>query len=39
VSPPLAARKLAMLDQLSRNCLAVHIIVGGSDADQEKDGA
>jgi alkanesulfonate monooxygenase len=38
VAPPLAARKLATLDQLSRGRLAVHIISGGSDADQQKDG-
>ena len=38
VAPPLAARKLATLDQLSNGRLAVHIISGGSDADQAKDG-
>src|SRR5213595_2691194 len=38
VAPPLAARKLATLDQLSGGRLAVHIISGGSDADQNKDG-
>ncbi|MBV9201844.1 MAG: LLM class flavin-dependent oxidoreductase, partial [Alphaproteobacteria bacterium] len=38
VAPPVAARKLATLDQLSAGRLAVHIIVGGSDADQAKDG-
>ena len=38
VSPTLAARKLATLDQLSGGRLAVHIIAGGSDADQAKDG-
>jgi len=38
VAPPLAARKLATLDQLSHGRLAVHIITGGSDADQAKDG-
>src|SRR5207248_422701 len=38
VAPPLAARKLATLDQLSQGRLAVHIISGGSDADQAKDG-
>ena len=38
VAPPLAARKLATLDQLSHGRLAVHIISGGSDADQAKDG-
>src|SRR5690606_8608450 len=36
--PPLAARKLATLDQLSNGRLAVHLIAGGSDADQAKDG-
>jgi alkanesulfonate monooxygenase len=38
VAPPLAARKLATLDQLSGGRLAVHIIAGGSDTDQAKDG-
>jgi alkanesulfonate monooxygenase len=38
VAPPLAARKLATLDQLSGGRLAVHIIAGGTDADQAKDG-
>jgi alkanesulfonate monooxygenase len=38
VAPPLAARKLATLDQLSAGRLAAHIIAGGSDADQAKDG-
>jgi alkanesulfonate monooxygenase len=38
VAPPLAARKLATLDQLCAGRLAVHIIAGGSDADQAKDG-
>src|SRR5215813_11038922 len=38
VAPPVAARKLATLDQLSGGRLAVHIISGGSDADQAKDG-
>jgi alkanesulfonate monooxygenase len=38
VAPPVAARKLATLDQLSSGRLAVHIIAGGSDADQAKDG-
>lgn len=38
VAPPLAARKLATLDQLTGGRLAVHIISGGSDADQAKDG-
>jgi alkanesulfonate monooxygenase len=38
VAPTLAARKLATLDHLSGGRLAVHIIAGGSDADQAKDG-
>jgi alkanesulfonate monooxygenase len=38
VAPPVAARKLATLDQLSDGRLAVHIIAGASDADQAKDG-
>jgi alkanesulfonate monooxygenase len=38
VAPPVAARKLATLDQLSSGRLAAHIIAGGNDADQAKDG-
>ena len=38
VAPTLAARKLATLDQLSRGRTAVHIIAGGSDDDQARDG-
>jgi len=38
VAPTLAARKLATLDQLASGRLAVHIISGGSDADQARDG-
>ena len=38
VAPTLAARKLATLDQLSNGRLAVHIISGGSDVDQARDG-
>jgi alkanesulfonate monooxygenase len=38
VAPPVAARKLATLDQLCDGRLAVHVIAGGSDADQAKDG-
>jgi alkanesulfonate monooxygenase len=38
VAPTVAARKLATLDQLSAGRLAVHIIAGGSNADQNKDG-
>src|ERR1700674_769170 len=32
ISPPLAARQVAALDQLSDGRLAVHMIAGGSDA-------
>jgi alkanesulfonate monooxygenase len=38
VAPAVAARKLATLDQLSDGRLAIHMIAGGSDADQAKDG-
>lgn len=38
IAPTLAARKLATLDQLSGGRLACHLISGGSDADQAKDG-
>lgn len=38
VSPTLAARKLATLDQLTGGRLAVHIISGGNDAEQRRDG-
>ena len=38
ISPTLAARKLATLDQLSNGRLAVHLIAGGNDVDQAKDG-
>ena len=38
VAPTVAARKMATLDQLSNGRLAVHIISGGSDVDQAKDG-
>jgi alkanesulfonate monooxygenase len=38
VAPTLAARKLATLDQFSGGRLAVHVISGGSDADQRRDG-
>ena len=38
VAPTVAARKLATLDQLCDGRLAVHIISGGSDVDQAKDG-
>src|SRR5260370_41439884 len=38
VAPPVAARKLATLDQLSNGRLALHMIAGGRDADPAKDG-
>jgi len=38
VAPTLAARKLATLDHFSAGRLAVHIISGGDDDDQRKDG-
>jgi alkanesulfonate monooxygenase len=38
VAPTLAARKLATLDQISDGRLAVHIISGGDDAEQRRDG-
>lgn len=38
VAPTVAARKLATLDQFCRGRLAVHLIAGGSDVDQAKDG-
>src|SRR4051794_38705444 len=38
VAPTVAARKLATLDQFSGGRLAVHVISGGSDADQRRDG-
>jgi alkanesulfonate monooxygenase len=38
VAPTVAARKLASVDQFSGGRLAVHVISGGSDADQRKDG-
>jgi alkanesulfonate monooxygenase len=38
VAPTLAARQLATLDQFADGRLAVHIITGGSDADQQRDG-
>jgi alkanesulfonate monooxygenase len=38
VAPTVAARKLATLDQLTRGRLALHVISGGSDVDQKKDG-
>lgn len=38
VAPTVAARKLATLDQLSDGRTAIHLISGGSDDDQAKDG-
>ena len=38
VSPTIAARAAATLDQLSGGRLAIHIIVGNSDADQQREG-
>ena len=38
VAPTLAARKLATLDHVSGGRAAVHIISGGDDADQRRDG-
>lgn len=38
IAPTLAARKLATLDHFSDGRAAVHIITGGSDAEQQRDG-
>jgi alkanesulfonate monooxygenase len=38
VAPTLAARKAATLDQFTGGRVALHIITGGSDSDQAKDG-
>jgi alkanesulfonate monooxygenase len=38
VVPTLAARKIATLDQFLEGRLAVHIITGGSDQEQQRDG-
>ncbi len=38
IAPTLAARKLATLDQLTGGRTAVHMISGGSDVDQARDG-
>ncbi|MFT3966189.1 MAG: LLM class flavin-dependent oxidoreductase [Sphingobium sp.] len=38
VAPTLAARQLATLDHFSDGRLAVHIITGGSDPEQQRDG-
>lgn len=38
VAPTLAARKLATLDQITGGRAAVHVISGGDDTDQRRDG-
>ena len=38
VAPTVAARKIATLDQLTGGRLAVHLIAGGNDTDQARDG-
>lgn len=38
VAPTVAARKMATLDQLTGGRLAVHMIAGGNDEDQARDG-
>ncbi|MDY7546540.1 LLM class flavin-dependent oxidoreductase [Glaciimonas sp. CA11.2] len=38
IAPTMAARKFATLDQLSGGRLAVHIISGGDDEEQQRDG-
>ncbi len=38
VAPTLAARQFATLDQLSDGRAAIHVISGGDDADQRRDG-
>jgi len=38
VAPTLAARQLATLDQYSKGRLGIHIISGGSDSEQRRDG-
>jgi alkanesulfonate monooxygenase len=38
VTPTLAARKAATLDHLTGGRIALHIITGGSDAEQQRDG-
>ncbi|HEY1935741.1 MAG TPA: LLM class flavin-dependent oxidoreductase [Acetobacteraceae bacterium] len=38
VAPPLAARKFATLDQVTNGRAAIHVISGGDDADQARDG-
>jgi alkanesulfonate monooxygenase len=38
VAPTLAARKAATLDHLTRGRIALHIITGGNDVEQQRDG-
>lgn len=38
VAPTLAARKFATLDHLLKGRLAIHVITGGSDPEQQRDG-
>jgi len=38
IAPTLAARTFATLDQFTQGRIAVHIITGGSDAEQRRDG-
>jgi alkanesulfonate monooxygenase len=38
VAPPLAARKFATLDQITGGRAAIHVITGGDDTDQFRDG-
>ena len=38
IAPTLAARKYATLDHLLRGRLAIHVITGGSDPEQQRDG-
>jgi alkanesulfonate monooxygenase len=38
VAPTLAARKFATLDQVTNGRAAIHVISGGDDADQRRDG-
>lgn len=38
VSPTVAARKFATLDQITAGRAAIHVISGGDDADQRRDG-
>ena len=38
VAPTLAARKAATLDHVTGGRIALHIITGGSDAEQQRDG-